>query len=195
MKFINEEKILVILDIDETLLHATPNQLNRTADFKVFDYHIYLRPHLSTFLNKIKNDFLLAVWSSASDDYVELIVEKIIPKDIELKFVWGRSRCTPRRLLQVDDFGNYENRYLDHYNYIKPLKKVKKRGYHIDKILIIDDTPHKSSANFGNAIYPKEYLGEVEDNELLLLSKYLKTLKDKINVRNIEKRGWRNNFS
>ncbi|WP_299889997.1 HAD family hydrolase [uncultured Lacinutrix sp.] len=189
-----ENKILLVLDIDETLVHATPTELNRKADFKVFNYYVYLRPYLNHFLNEIKNDFSVAVWSSASDDYVEEVVKIIFPEEMKLEFVWGRSRCKPKRFLNVDNFGNYESRYLDHYNFIKPLKKVKKKGFSLDKILIIDDTPHKSSDNFGNAIYPKEYLGELDDDELKALSEYLKTLKDKTNVRKIEKRGWRNNL-
>lgn len=57
--------------------------------------------------------------------------------------------------------------------------------------MIVDDTPHKSKDNYGNAIYPKEYKGDKNDNELLLLADYLLTLKDKTNVRRIEKRGWK----
>ena len=191
MNNIAGNKILLILDIDETLVHATPKVLDREADFKVFDYYVYRRPYLIHFLNAIKNDFLLAVWSSASDDYVEEVVKIIFPEDITLEFVWGRSKCKPKRFLNIDDFGNYESRYLDHYNFIKPLKKVKKKGFSLDRMLIVDDTPRKSSDNFGNAIYPKEYLGDVKDDELKALAHYLKMLKDVTNVRTIEKRGWR----
>ncbi|WP_298903436.1 HAD family hydrolase [uncultured Psychroserpens sp.] len=186
-----DHKILLVLDIDETLVHATPKELNRKADFKVFDYYVYRRPYLDHFLDQIKDDFLIAVWSSASDDYVEEVVDIIFPAELKLEFVWGRSRCKPKRFLNTDDFGNYESRYMDHYNFIKPLKKLKRRGFSLDRMLIIDDTPHKSSDNFGNAIYPKEYVGDLNDDELKALSQYLKTLKDKTHVRNIEKRGWR----
>ena len=105
------------------------------------------------FLNQIKAHFLLAIWSSASDDYVEAIANQIIPKDIELEFVWGRSRCTYRRNLQIDDFGYYDSNYRNHYHYIKVLKKLKRQGYAIERILIVDDSPHKSKDNYGNAIY------------------------------------------
>ena len=104
-------------------------KLNRKEDFRVFNYYIYERPYLHDFFNEIKNDFHLAVWSSASDDYVEKIVNHIFPTDINLHFVWARSRCKPKRLIELDSFGNYNDRYRDHYNYIKPLKKVKKLGY------------------------------------------------------------------
>lgn len=187
----NSDKTLLILDIDETLVHATETALNRTADFKVFDYHVYKRPYLDDFLEKIKDDFLLAIWSSASDDYVEEIVQQIIPAHINLAFVWGRSRCTYQRNLQIDDFGYYDSNAQNHYHYIKLLKKLKRKNYALNRILIVDDSPHKSKANYGNAIYPIAYNGESTDDELKYLADYLKSLKDKTNVRSIEKRNWR----
>lgn len=191
MQYKNDEKILRVLDIDETLIHATKDELDRTADFMVFDYYIYRRPHLDQFLSEVKNNFLIAVWSSASDDYVDEVVEKIFPDDIKLEFVWGRSRCTFRRNWKV-----IENRYFyesgrDHFHYIKPLKKLKRQGFQLDRILIVDDTPHKCMDNYGNAIYPNPFTGNLEDDELLLLTKYLETLKLLRNVRRMEKRGWR----
>ena len=192
MKFKNDEKILLILDVDETLIHATEKELNQKFDFKIFDYNVYKRPFLDEFLEDIKNDFLIAIWSSASDDYVEEITKRIIPKDIELEFVWGRSRCTYRRNLQIDEYGYYDDDFRNHYHYIKPLKKVKRKNFNLDRILIVDDSPHKSKDNFGNAIYPREFTGDTEDRELKLLAKYLKSLKDKENVRRIEKRNWQN---
>ena len=194
MSFKNENKILLILDIDETLIHARETQLNRKSDFVIFNYSVYKRPFLKDFLLKVKDDFLIGVWSSASDGYVEAIVKKIFPKEINLEFVWGRSRCTYRRNLQIDEFGYYDDNYSNHYHYIKPLKKLKRKGYNLNRILIVDDSPHKCQDNYGNAIYPKEYKGEQNDDELKFLAKYLNTLKDKENVRWIEKRNWKSKF-
>lgn len=191
MNYKNQERILVILDLDETLIHATENELDQKSDFKIFDYHVYKRPYLNEFLTEVNKDFLLAVWSSASDDYVKEIVNQIFSKEIKLEFVWGRSRCTYRRNLRIDEFGNYDDNPRNHYHYIKPLKKVKKYGYDLGKILIIDDSPHKCQDNFGNAIYPREFKGEKQDDELKLLSQYLKYFIGKNTVRKIEKRNWR----
>jgi RNA polymerase II subunit A small phosphatase-like protein len=58
-------------------------------------------------------------------------------------------------------------------------------------VLIVDDTPRKCIHNYGNAIYVREYEGQVDDDELLHLGRYLSTLKDADNVRTLEKRGWR----
>lgn len=188
--FAQTNRTLLILDLDETLIHARATPLDRKAEFEVFGYHVYLRPHLTPFLLKCAGMYEMAVWSSASDDYVTYIVEKIFPKDIKLHFVWGRSRATLSRAISGDDdFWHRPDRY--HLQYIKPLKKVKKLGWPLSRMLIVDDTPRKCIRNYGNAIYPAEFEGSPEDQELLLLGKYLETLKDVENVRHVEKRTWR----
>jgi carboxy-terminal domain RNA polymerase II polypeptide A small phosphatase len=89
------------------------------------------------------------------------------------------------------DSGHYTDYYAAHYHYLKILKKVRKKGYALERVLIVDDTPSKARRNYGNAIYPKEYLGEPEDCELTLLLDYLIKIKDVPNVRAIEKRTWK----
>jgi carboxy-terminal domain RNA polymerase II polypeptide A small phosphatase len=188
------DKILLILDLDETLIHATKKELIRASDFTVSHYNVYKRPFLDTFLLEISKHFHLAIWSSASDEYVDEVVKNIIPEAIECQFVWGRSKATTRSIfLSDEDYYRYQHE-PSHYYYVKNLQKVKKLGFNLEKTLIVDDTPQKAKNNYGNAIYPKEFLGEENDNELELLLKYLLTLKDVENVRNIEKRNWRNVF-
>ncbi len=185
--------LLLILDLDETLVHATKQALDRPADFRLFDYHVYRRPFLLEFLQMVAPHFQLAVWSSASDDYVEAVVDQIFPPEIPLAFVWGRSRCTYRHRGHWDDPRSWNSAW-SHYHYVKPLRKLKRKGYRLERILIVDDTPHKAKDNYGNVIYPREYLGAEEDRELLDLAQYLLQLKAEKNVRTIEKRGWWKQF-
>lgn len=175
------EKILLILDLDETLIHATETKLDFEPDFQYAEYYVYKRPNLMEFLTEMSECFKLAVWSSADDRYVNDIVESIKPMGLELEFVWARSRCTVKR--------DYE---LDRYVHEKRLKKVKKQGFQLEKTLIVDDSPEKTRDNFGNAIYVLPFEGNQNDNELQLLSEFLRTIKNLENVRRIEKRGWRN---
>jgi RNA polymerase II subunit A small phosphatase-like protein len=183
------DKILLILDLDETLIHASKSTLDREADFVIFHYYIYKRPFLDEFLTSIEAYFRIAFWSSASDDYVEQVVDAIYPEPNKKEFVWGRKRCTPRAII-IDDDHRYSYDEYGHYNYIKRLKKVKDAGYPLERVLVVDDTPHKINNSFGNAIYMKEFNGELDDRELKKLLHYLITLKDMANVRLIEKRGW-----
>lgn len=173
-------------------MHATSAPPNNKWDFEIFDYQVYKRPNLDRFLNNLTLHFDVAVWSSASDDYVQEIVKIIFPASYDLKFVWGRSRCVRKiNYESVEEYGYFDE--SNHLNYIKPLKKIKgKVPQSLNQILIIDDTPEKCRDNYGNAIYPSEFTGNPNDDELELLWKYLLSLKDEKNVRSIEKRGWRN---
>jgi RNA polymerase II subunit A small phosphatase-like protein len=129
----------------------------------------------------MSTNFKLAIWSSADDKYVEEIVEKIKPENIEFEFVWGRTRCTTKRDFQ-----------LDKYVHEKRLKKVKKKGFPIELILMIDDSPEKTKDNYGNAVYVTAFEGDQTDSELKTLADYLNSIKDSQNVRSFEKRGWKN---
>ncbi len=177
------KKILLILDLDETLIHARETPLVLEPDFCVFDYSVYKRPNLAWFLNKVSESYRLAVWSSADDEYVEAIVDQIKPESVDLEFVWGQSKCTLRR--------DYD---LDKYIKEKRLKKLKKYGNTLEQMLIVDDTPKKLKDNYGNAIYIKPFKGNPSDDVLLQLYGYLELLKNEKNVRKIEKRGWMNKY-
>lgn len=182
---------LLILDLDETLIHATKEPVSEHWDFEVEDYKVFKRPFLGCFLAEIKNHFRIAVWSSASDAYVDKVVQHIFPKDYPLEFVWGRTKCTQQFNYQsIDDLGYSD--YYNHLNYAKILKKVRKKGIaKMEEILIVDDTPEKSKYNYGNAIYPSEFTGDNTDDELLHLLNYLIEIKGEPNFRLIEKRNWR----
>lgn len=180
-------RALLVLDLDETLIHATEQPLDRSPDFEVYGYAVYQRPHLEAFLRACANWYDLAVWSSASDAYVEAITARIFPDPSLLHFVWGRSRASLRRFIGPDEYPSD----FDHRHYRKPLAKAKKRGWPLERILIVDDTPEKCAQNYGNAIYARPFEGDLADDELVLLATYLETLQHCGNVRKVEKRTWR----
>jgi RNA polymerase II subunit A small phosphatase-like protein len=184
-------KPLLILDVDETLIHATLQPYTHPADFTVFKYAVYKRPYLTEFLTHCAIYFELAIWSSASDDYVQAIVQEIMPTTISLAFCWGRSRCTPKFLSSMEEFGCYRDVFSSHYDYTKQLYKVRRKGYPSQKTLIVDDTPSKVANSYGNAIYIEPFEGNPADEELLYLQKYLLTIYQEENYRSIEKRFWR----
>ena len=184
-------KKLLILDLDETLIHATKEPTTEDWSFELSQYKVYKRPHLDQFLREIEEHYRISVWSSASDDYVEKVVELIFPKDYPLVFVWGRSKCTQQFDHQsINDLGYSD--YYNHLNFAKILKKIKTRGIaKLEETLIVDDTPRKSKYNYGNAIYPSEFNGNKNDEELKFLLTYLISIKNESNFRTIEKRNWR----
>jgi carboxy-terminal domain RNA polymerase II polypeptide A small phosphatase len=171
---------LLVLDLDETLVHATETRLPAPEDFCYEQYYVYKRPFVTGFLTEMAQHFKLAVWSSASDDYVTAIANRLIPPAVSTEFIWGRSRCTLKRDLTFDT-----------YYFEKKLDKLKKKGWPLEQIIIVDDSPEKTRSNYGNAVYINEFTGRQDDEELMHLQQFLLTLKTVPNVRTIEKRGWR----
>ena len=171
---------LLVLDLDETLIYATEQNLEREPDFEVGSYAVYRRPGLADFLAEVSAHFKLAVWTSSTRAYAEPVVANIFPPEIELKFVWARERCTRR----------YDHE-LHHEEWAKNLSKLKRIGYALEQVLMLDDTPAKLSQHYGNLVRIKPYFGAVEDQELWHLARYLPTLAAVPNVRAIEKRFWR----
>jgi TFIIF-interacting CTD phosphatase-like protein len=175
------DRPLLILDIDETLIHGTEISLGRPGDFMAGDYHIYLRPHVEEFLLTVYSGYNLACWSSASESYLSIIMAELMPHpELQPLFTWDRRRCTPRLDIASDRF-----------YFLKNLKKVRRRGYDLRRVLILEDEPIKVNRHYGNAVYVKPFFGDVEDSELLKLSRYLLSIQYTPNFRELEKRDWR----
>lgn len=142
------EPVLLILDIDESLVHAAEQPLAHHHDFTVGPYYVYRRPGLQDFVLGCARAFDIAFWSSGTTDYVNAILSEILPAAIEPRFVWGRPRCIRRF-----DYERYEE------NFLKDLRKVKRHGYSLARVLIVDDEPIKLSRNYGNAVYVRPFTG------------------------------------
>lgn len=173
-------RTLLILDLDETLVHATDAPLERAHDFEVGPYVVYRRPGVDAFIRAMSAHFELAVWTSSTRLYAEPVVAELFPADIAPGFVWSRERCTRRFDPDTHDF-----------EWAKNLDKVKRRGYPLERVLIVDDTPKKLDRHYGNLVRVKPFEGDPSDTELFGLIEYLPTLADAANVRSIEKRDWR----
>jgi TFIIF-interacting CTD phosphatase-like protein len=171
---------LLILDLDETLIFSAERPLDRAPDFTSGPYFVYKRPGVDEFIERASRIFRLAVWTSSNDAYAESVVEKLFKDPSILAFVWSRDRCTP-----MFDPASYTHEFA------KNLNKVKKLGFDLSDVVMVDDTPIKIARHYGNLVRVRSYLGEQADNELDLLEKYLKTIAAVENIRGIEKRNWR----
>lgn len=173
-------KPLLILDLDETLVHARERPLTRAADFVAGPYSVYLRPGVADFLQQMAQYYTLAVWTSSSPLYAQLVVAQLFADPGQLAFAWTSDRCTLRRDFETDIWWQS-----------KPLSKVKRRGYDLDRVLAIDDNPEKYVRSYGNLVAVTPFEGDPADDELALLGRYLQQLAGEPNLRRIEKRWWR----
>jgi RNA polymerase II subunit A small phosphatase-like protein len=175
---------LLILDIDETLVHATREPWSVRYDFRAGNYYIFRRPHLDEFLAFCFERFDVAVWTSSARSYAGIVVPEIFGEPERLRFVWSRERCTRKFFPEEKDF-----------EYVKDLKELRKKGYDLRQIIVVDNTPQKLNRNYGNLVRIDDFEGEQTDKELKRLIPYLQELAAVENIRSIEKRGWKLRYS
>jgi RNA polymerase II subunit A small phosphatase-like protein len=170
---------LLVLDLDETLVYASETPLPRSGDFRLGPYHVYRRPGVVDFLCSVSGHYDLAVWTSSSPGYARGIVDAIFAGR-SLRFVRASDRCTPTRDFENDSWVN-----------AKRLSKLKRRGFDLERVLMIDDSPEKHTRNYGNLIRVLPFEGDLADDELPRLATYLLQIAGQASFRTIEKRHWR----
>ena len=175
---------LLILDLDETLVHATREPWSAQYDFRAADYYVFRRPHLAEFLSFCFERFDVAVWTSSTRSYAGIVVPEIFGEPERLRFVWSRERCIRQFFPEEQDF-----------EYVKDLKKLRKRGYDLRQIIVVDNTPQKLNRNYGNLVRIDDFEGDLSDRELKRLMRYLEDLIEADNIRTVEKRGWKLRYS
>lgn len=181
-----DERALLVLDLDETLVYASEVELARgECDFRVGEYFVYRRPYLGEFLERVGVCYRLGVWTSSNAAYARGVVEAVFGGEGEggrkLEFVWSRGRCTAKWDFEMQE-----------YCHIKQLSKLRKRlRYDLRRVLVVDDSPDKHRRNYGNLVRVSEWTGDPADDELRDLAGYLERIAGCENYRGMEKRGWR----
>ena len=170
---------LLVLDLDETLVHARETALERPPDARVGPYVVYHRPGVAAFLDRCLDRFEVGIWTASTLGYARPVLAGLVDPD-RFAFVWARGRCTLRA-----DPDTHE------YEFLKDIRKLRRRGYARAKILFVDDTPAKIARSYGNYVRVSEWLGDPDDDELWALADYLDELGPLADVRPVEKRGWR----
>ena len=165
---------LLVIDLDETLIHGCPEAVG--GDFLAAGIPVFIRPGARDFLIKMADFYEIAVWTSATSDYAADIVRELFSSPPQ--FVWCRERCV-RRL-------NPETLEVE---FVKDLKKLRRLGWDLASVIVVDDSPEKLSRNYGNLVRVQPYAGGMDD-VLELLAGYLAKLSEEQDVRRIEKRGW-----
>lgn len=177
---VSQERPLLILDLDETLIRATAEEPAHTTHFSLPGYFVACRPGLSHFIAGMAKQFHIGIWSSGTEAYVKEIVRHILPMEVVPVFVWSRERCTQRK-----DHDTEETYW------VKDLKKATKLGYPISRILILEDNKLNIQKHYGNAIYISAFCGDEADTELELLGAFMDHISQAPDFRAVEKRNWR----
>lgn len=175
---------LLVLDLDETLIHATATPAPRQPDFTLAlddgEYGVFRRPFLDEFLAFAFSEFAdVAFWTTATDDYARAVVDQILPAHLDPLFVWSRRRCTHR--------SDPDTRAMC---WLKDIRKLRRWGYPKARILFVDDNAEVIQRSYGNHVPMVEYRGAADDDELSRLIPFLGRLVRSEDVRRPEKRFW-----
>lgn len=130
------EPVVVVLDLDNTLIHASEKPDDRFERFDVETeartYMIHLRPYVCEFLRHLQSRpdrVTLVIWTAATSSYAQPVVENLFARaGIEWK------TCVHALLTREDTVCVQKGVFL------KDLDVVRRR-FKTTKVLLIDDNP------------------------------------------------------
>lgn len=160
------QRPLIILDLDETLLHSTVSMSRvPNPDFKIDTLRVKIRPHTMDLLKVCHDHFDVGVWTSSAWEYAEAILKHVFPRPYAeaVKFLWSREHC----VREYDEV-------LKEELWAKHLSRIENEvGYSQDSVWLIDDSPEKFRGTPGKIFRVKPFFGDENDIELLELAGYL----------------------
>ena len=144
----NRKKYSLILDLDETLVHF---KINNEDDSEGV---LQIRPGVIPFLEQVGNYYELIVFTAATQDYGDLLIDAIEENNVYFEHRFYRQHTVI--------IGN---------DFVKDLDRI---GRPLDKIIIVDNMPQNFRLQKENGINIKAFWGEdVNDNALEELGKIL----------------------
>ena len=133
---------LLVLDLDNTLLHCHVGRDGKVPNIKIDDgYHITFRPHARTFIKEMQKIYRVGVWTASTRDYATAVVNVLFQGLRPPEFLNSREDC-----VMVKEFTGLTTYKLI---YSKPLEMLNHRH---DHIVILDDAVSTLHTNPLNTI-------------------------------------------
>jgi Dullard-like phosphatase family protein len=147
----NNKKYTLVLDLDETLIHFKPNPNNESSG------KIMIRPFLYDFLRSIKKYYELIIFTAATEDYANPIINAI---EKDEKFFDYRLYRVHTTIVDND--------------FVKDLSKL---GRDLNRTIIVDNMKQNYKNQPDNGITIRPFWGkDVEDTALVDLLDILKKI-------------------
>lgn len=158
-----ELKKTLILDLDETLIHADIDNIYPDCDFQIEIelnqikalIKIILRPYLYDLLEYASEFFNIIVFTAGTKDYADKIIDYIDPNKKYIKNRLYRDSCF--------EFHNF---------YIKDLNLIS--DIDLKQVIIVDNCIFSFMKNLRNGILVTSFYNNKSDDELRSLCIYLK---------------------
>ncbi|CDW80669.1 nli interacting factor-like phosphatase family protein [Stylonychia lemnae] len=160
-------KKLLILDMDETLIHAAasseienypvkPNIITQfdDPDDNRLEIAIFFRPYLHTFLKNMAKYFQIVIFTASDQNYADCILNIVDPERLYIDMRMYRPFC------KSTDFG-----------YIKDLSIIQNRN--LENVVIVDNNLFCCALQINNAIPIQPFYCDPKDEELNYLEQYL----------------------
>ncbi|KAM3131143.1 hypothetical protein pb186bvf_016723 [Paramecium bursaria] len=151
-------KKLLILDLDETLVHTCSQKDNPQVLIKANDstmIGVNLRPHLQQFLDTLKNYYQIFVFTASSPAYATAIIDFIDPNQHSILGIFTRGHCMETK-----------NGFM-----IKDLRILK--DINLKDVIIVDNLSHSFGLQIDNGVPILEWQNDPKDQELKFLAEYL----------------------
>ena len=138
---INKKKFTytLVLDLDETLVHYVEEENHP---------FVQVRPYAAYFLQEMGKYFEIVIFTAAAEDYADLVLNEL-DKNNSISYRLYRRHTKPNK-------GAF-------------LKDLSKLGRDITKTCIIDNNKDNFELQPQNGLHISTFIGEQNDNELLLL--------------------------
>ena len=167
---INRQKTL-ILDMDETLIHAKPKikgnehfdpdfeiTLTDDEDGSELVFMVKMRPGLVECLERLGEFYEIAVFTAAERTYATKIIKHFDPNGEYIKHILSREHC-----VHVNNF------------YVKDLRIIADRK--LEDMVIVDNSIVAFAFNLDNGVPINDFRGDIPmDEELIYMTSYLEDI-------------------
>ena len=144
---------MLVLDLDETLVHASLEQVPHDTAFVVeignqkISVFLRIRPYCVEFLRRMGQLFEVVLFTASLAPYAEQVIDLLDPLGVHIHHRLFRDHCT-----LVDG------------NYVKDLALL---GRSMERICIVDNSPAAYAFHPRNALPIRSWFDDPDDVELL----------------------------
>lgn len=154
------ERKTIFLDLDETLVHSSPETPPGKFDFIVrpeidgrkVEFFVSKRPFVDEFLENLSKKYEIVVFTAGIEEYASLVIDKI-----------DGNKVISHRLYR-DSCKENDGRFV---------KDLSGLGRDLKNVVLVDDNPNSYEFQPDNAIRIKPFIDDFEDGELRKVMEFL----------------------